>query len=247
MRRIKNWNVFIRESISNLGLSKAQLEDFFIELQDDGITSLLDVNSPSEQANKLSKSGFVFFPLTWDREALKRLYYAMISILEFPDAVDYDLRDFFLDPLSENIKTLSERLVYVIPSELFPWDSDLKSDLTEKSFIELFSECVSRGFIKAFHTTFIRLTPFEAEDFELVIEKLELLYRATDYRPLSGSLWLEDYVNHTGDDVYTEVHSDICLVKCSDQEYNILNSIRDKILLGGGSGDINKQMTAHFI
>ena len=170
----------------------------------------------------------------------------MISKLEFPDAIDYGLEDFFLDPLNTDVKILYQRLRFVTPTT-YTLDSNLSSDLTDKTFIELFNECVELGYIKAFYTTFIKLSPFWEKDFVLVIEKLQLVYGATDYRPLSGSFWLEDYVNDTDDDVYTGVYSDICLVKCNDQEYKILNSVRDKILLGGGPNDINKQMTAHFI
>jgi hypothetical protein len=80
---------------------------------------------------------------------------------------------------------------------------------------------------------------FKEEHLNEVIDRLKMVYEATDFRPLHG-FWHEDYTDENGNNVITYVNSNLYLVNCSDEEYKHLIQIFD-------DHNLDKQVTKHFI
>ena len=80
---------------------------------------------------------------------------------------------------------------------------------------------------------------FKPEHLDEVVDRLKMVYEATDFRPLYG-FWNEDYVDENNGDVITFINSNLYLVNCSDEEYKSLINIFNE-------NNIDKQVTQHFI
>ena len=236
MKYLKSYKLF--ESIDKSKFpTYTELHDFFVELEDDEITKF----------NYKDDMLYLFFPERWNREIQSQLYFDMCFEEDFLNHKPKELTgdswyDFFMDPITyPNKKFLRDRAEWIHLNDVEEKKTNLeKTGVTGKNFEELFVEEIEKGNIKAY--PFIRITfdMFYPKYLDEVIERLKMVYEATDFRPLWG-FWLEDYVDLiNGDDVETFVNSSLYLVNCSDEEYKNLVQIFD-------DHNLDKQVTKHFI
>lgn len=238
MKYIKSYTLFERvsnetklfESVGKINFpTYKELHDFFAELEDDEITEL-EYNDDN--------TGYLFFPQKWDRTVRSELYYDMSFSENWQNNKPEDLlgltwNDFFMDPVSCDYKGLlrtSSEWIYL---------DDVKEKRTNvkqfggdgKTFEELLVENIERGVVKAYPFIYMKFDIFLSEHLDEVIERLKMVYEATDFRPLYG-FWKEDYTDI--------IISDLYLVNCSDEEYKSLINIFDDYSL-------DKQVTKNFI
>jgi len=237
MKYLKSYKVF--ESVGKINFpTYNELHDFFVELEDDEITKF---------NYKDDNNGYLFFPQKWDIHTKSTLYYDMTwKEKNWHEEKPYDLlgdawSDFFLDPVTYRDKAWLRRRAEWINMD------DVKSKRTNvkqlggegKTFEELFIENVERGLIKAFPFIYCSFNIFDPKHLDLVIERLKMVYEATDFRPLFG-FWKEDFVDEDNGDVITLINSNLYLVNVTDEEYkNLIEIFNDHKL--------DKQVTNHFI
>lgn len=236
MKYIKSYKLF--ESVGKINFpTYKELHDFFTELEDDEITEF-EYNDDN--------TGYLFFPQKWDRTVRSELYYDMSFSENWQNNKPEDLlgltwNDFFMDPVSCDYKGLlrtSSEWIYL---------DDVKEKRTNvkqfggegKTFEELLVENIERGVVKAYPFIYMKFDIFLSEHLDEVIERLKMVYEATDFRPLYG-FWEEDYVDENNGDVITLINSNLYLVNVSDEEYKSLINIFDDYSL-------DKQVTKNFI
>ena len=236
MKYIKSYKLF--ESVGKINFpTYKELHDFFAELEDDEITEF-EYNDDN--------TGYLFFPQKWDRTVRSELYYDMSFSENWQNNKPEDLlgltwNDFFMDPVSSDYKGLlrtSSEWIYL---------DDVKEKRTNvkqfggegKTFEELLVENIERGVVKAYPFIYMKFDIFLPEHLDEVIERLKMVYEATDFRPLYG-FWKEDYVDENNGDVITFINSNLYLVNVSDEEYKSLINIFDDYSL-------DKQVTKNFI
>lgn len=236
MKYIKSYKLF--ESVGKINFpTYKELHDFFAELEDDEITEF-EYNDDN--------TGYLFFPQKWDRTVRSELYYDMSFSENWQNNKPEDLlgltwNDFFMDPVSCDYKGLlrtSSEWIYL---------DDVKEKRTNvkqfggegKTFEELLVENIERGVVKAYPFIYMTFDMFSSEHLDEVIERLKMVYEATDFRPLYG-FWKEDYVDENNGDLVTLINSNLYLVNVSDEEYKSLINIFDDYSL-------DKQVTKNFI
>lgn len=236
MKYIKSYKLF--ESVGKINFpTYKELHDFFAELEDDEITEF-EYNDDN--------TGYLFFPQKWDRTVRSELYYDMSFSENWQNNKPEDLlgltwNDFFMDPVSSDYKGLlrtSSEWIYL---------DDVKEKRTNvkqfggegKTFEELLVENIERGVVKAYPFIYMTFDMFSSEHLDEIIERLKMVYEATDFRPLYG-FWEEDYVDENNGDLVTLINSNLYLVNVSDEEYKSLINIFDDYSL-------DKQVTKNFI
>ena len=236
MKYIKSYKLF--ESVGKINFpTYKELHDFFAELEDDEITEF-EYNDDN--------TGYLFFPQKWDRTVRSELYYDMSFSENWQNNKPEDLlgltwNDFFMDPVSCDYKGLlrtSSEWIYL---------DDVKEKRTNvkqfggegKTFEELLVENIERGVVKAYPFIYMKFDIFLSEHLDEVIERLKMVYEATDFRPLYG-FWEEEYVDEDTGDIVTLINSDLYLVNVSDEEYKSLINIFDDY-------NLDKQVTKNFI
>jgi len=245
MKYIKSYKLF--ESVGKIHFpTYTELHDFFIELEDDGITKF-NYNNSAEALSKFIDGGYLFFPQKWDRTIQSDLYHEMSwKERNWYEEKPYDLfgdkwSDFFMDPVKNLNKGILRRNVeWLHLDDVEEKRTNLeKSGVTGKTFEELLVENIERGVVKAYPFIYMTLDIFLPEHLDEVIERLKMVYESTDFRPLYG-FWKEDYVDENNGDVITFIHSNLYLVNCSDEEYKSLINIFNE-------HNLDKQVTNHFI
>lgn len=215
-----------------------ELHDFFVELEDDEITKF---------NYKDNNVGYIFFPQNWNRTIQSDLYHEMSwKERNWYEGKPYDLfgdkwSEFFMDPVTNPNKRLLRRNVeYLHLDDVEEKRTNLeKSGVTGKTFEELLVENIERGVVKAFPFIYMTFDIFLPEHLDEIIERLKMVYEATDFRPLYG-FWEEDYVDENSGDVITFINSNLYLVNCSDKEYiSLINIFNDYTT--------DKLVTKHFI
>jgi len=237
MRYLKSYKLF--ESVGKIQFpTYNELHDFFVELEDDEITKF---------NYKDNNVGYIFFPQNWNRTIQSDLYHEMSwKERNWYEGKPYDLfgdkwSEFFMDPVTNPNKRLLRRNVeYLHLDDVEEKRTNLeKSGVTGKTFEELLVENIERGVVKAYPFIYMTFNIFLPEHLDGVIERLKMVYEATDFRPLYG-FWVEDYVDENSGDVITFINSNLYLVNCSDKEYISLINIFNE-------NNIDKQVTKHFI
>jgi hypothetical protein len=245
MKYIKSYKLF--ESVGKIHFpTYTELHDFFIELEDDGITKF-NYNNSAEALSKFIDGGYLFFPQKWDRTIQSDLYHEMSwKERNWYEEKPYDLfgdkwSDFFMDPVKNLNKGILRRNVeWLHLDDVEEKRTNLeKSGVTGKTFEELLVENIERGVVKAYPFIYMTFDIFLPEHLDEVIERLKMVYESTDFRPLYG-FWKEDYVDENNGDVITFIHSNLYLVNCSDEEYKSLINIFNE-------HNLDKQVTNHFI
>jgi hypothetical protein len=230
----------IFESVGKINFpTYTELHDFFVELEDDEITKF----------NYKNDMAYLFFPQRWDRTVRSELYYDMSFSENWQNNKPDDLlgltwNDFFMDPVSCDYKGLlrtSSEWIYL--DDVKEKRTNLKkfsgADTGSQTFEELFVKEIEKGAIKAYPTIYCTFDIFEPKYLDDIIERLKMVYEATDYRPLYG-FWEEDYVDENNGDVITLINSNLYLVNVSDEEYKSLINIFNE-------NNLDKQVTNHFI
>ena len=235
MKYLKSYKLF--ESIDKSKFpTYTELHDFFVELEDDDITKF----------NYRGDMLYLFFPQRWESSIQSQLYYDLCFEEDFLNHKPKELMgetwsEFFMDPLDYSDKRfLRSRAEWIHLNDIEEKKTNLeKTGVTGKTFEELFVEEIEKGNIKAY--PFIRITfdMFYPKYLDEVIERLKMVYEATDFRPLWG-FWQEDFVDENNGDVITFVNSSLYLVNCKDEEYQHLAEIFNE-------SNLDKQVTKHFI
>jgi hypothetical protein len=239
MRYLKSYKLF--ESVGKINFpTYKELHDFFAELEDDEITKF-EYNDDN--------TGYLFFPQKWDRTVRSELYYDMSFSENWQNNKPDDLlgltwNDFFMDPVSCDYKGLlrtSSEWIYL--DDVKEKRTNLKkfsgSDTGSQTFEELFVEEIEKGNIKAYPFIYMKFDIFLPQHLDEVIERLKMVYEATDFRPLYG-FWKDDYVDEDNGDIVDIIISDLYLVNVSDEEYQSLINIFNDYSL-------DKQVTKNFI
>lgn len=236
MKYLKSYKLF--ESVDKSGFpTYGELHDFFVELEDDEITKF---------NYKDNDVGYIFFPQNWNRTIQSDLYHEMSwKERNWYEGKPYDLfgdkwSDFFMDPVKNPNKILLRRNAeWLHLDDVEEKRTNLeKSGVTGKTFEELLVENIEKGLVKAYPFIYMTFDMFNEEHFDEVIERLKMVYEATDFRPLYG-FWQEDYIDDNGE-VAEVVNSNLYLVNCQDEEYKHLIQIFD-------DHNLDKQVTKHFI
>lgn len=237
MKYIKSYKLF--ESVGKIQFpTYVELHDFFVELEDDEITKF---------NYKDNNVGYIFFPQNWNRTIQSDLYHEMSwKERNWYEGKPYDLfgdkwSEFFMDLVTNPNKRLLRRNVeYLHLDDVEEKRTNLeKSGVTGKTFEELLVENIERGVVKAFPFIYMTFDIFLPEHLDEIIERLKMVYEATDFRPLYG-FWEEDYVDENSGDVITFINSNLYLVNCSDKEYiSLINIFNDYTT--------DKLVTKHFI
>lgn len=237
MKHLKSYKLF--ESVGKIQFpTYNELHDFFVELEDDEITKL---------NYKDNNVGYIFFPQNWNRTIQSDLYHEMSwKERNWYEGKPYDLfgdkwSEFFMDPVTNpNKRLLRRNAEWLHLDDVEEKRTNLeKSGVTGKTFEELLVENIERGVVKAYPFIYMTFGIFLTEHLDEVIERLKMVYEATDFRPLYG-FWKEDYVDENNGDVITFINSNLYLVNVSDEEYKHLIQIFD-------DHNLDKQVTKHFI
>ena len=248
MKWIKSYKLF--ESSGKIHFpTYTELHDFFVELEDDEITKF-NYNSDAEALSKFIDGGYLFFPQRWERSIQSQLYFDMSFNLHCAeDFLNYKPKElmgetwseFFMDPLTyPDKKFLRRRTEWIHLDDVEEKRTNIKQlGKDAKTFEELFVEEIEKGNIKSYPFIYMTFDMFSPEHLDEVIERLKMVYEATDFRPLYG-FWNEDYVDENNGDVITFINSNLYLVNCSDEEYKSLINIFNE-------NNIDKQVTQHFI
>ena len=244
MKYIKSYKLF--ESVGKIHFpTYTELHDFFIELEDDEITKF-NYNNSAEALSKFIDGGYLFFPQKWDRTIQSDIYHEMSwKERNWHEGKPYDLfgdkwSDFFMDPVTNPNKRLLRRNVeWLHLDDVEEKRTNLKkSGLTGKTFEELLVENIEKGVVKAYPFIYMTFDMFKEEHLDEVIDRLKMVYEATDFRPLYG-FWTEDYIDDNGE-ANTLINSSLYLVNVSDDVYNNLVEIFS-------DHNLDKQVTKHFI
>ena len=245
MKYIKSYKIF--ESVGKVHFpTYTELHDFFVELEDDGITKF-NYNNSAEALSKFIDGGYLFFPQKWDRTIQSDIYHEMSwKERNWYEGKPYDLfgdkwSEFFMDPVTNPNKRLLRRNVeWLHLDDVEEKRTNLeKSGVTGKTFEELLVENIERGVVKAYPFIYMTFDIFLPEHLDEVIERLKMVYESTDFRPLYG-FWKEDYVDENNGDVITFINSNLYLVNVSDEEYiSLINIFNDYTT--------DKLVTKHFI
>jgi hypothetical protein len=233
----------IFESVGKINFpTYTELHDFFVELEDDEITKF----------NYKNDMAYLFFPQRWDRPIQSQLYFDMSFEEDFLNHKPKELMgetwsEFFMDPLTyPDKKFLRRRTEWIHLDDVEEKRTNVKQLDGEctyreqgKTFEELFVKEIEKGAIKAYPTIYCTFDIFEPKYLDDIIERLKMVYEATDYRPLYG-FWEEDYVDENNGDVITLINSNLYLVNVSDEEYKSLINIFNE-------NNLDKQVTNHFI
>jgi hypothetical protein len=243
MKHLKTYKLF--ESVSKIQFpTYTELHDFFIELEDDEITKF-NYNSSAESLSKFIDGGYLFFPQRWDRPIQTQLYFDMSFEEDFLNHKPKELMgetwsEFFMDPLTyPDKKFLRRRREWIHLDDVEEKRTNVKQLGGEgKTFEELFIEEIEKGNIKAYPFIYMTFDMFKEEHLDEVIDRLKMVYEATDFRPLYG-FWTEDYIDDNGE-ANTLINSSLYLVNVSDDVYNNLVEIFS-------DHNLDKQVTKHFI
>lgn len=235
MKYIKSYKIF--DSVGKIHLpTYTELHDFFVELEDDDITKF----------NYRGDMLYLFFPQRWERSIKSQLYYDMSFEEDFLNHKPKELMgetwsEFFMDPLDYSDKRfLRSRAEWIHLNDIEEKRTNIQQlGKDVKRFEELLVEEIEKGNIKAYPFIRMRFDIFKPEHLDEVIERLKMVYEATDFRPLYG-FWQEDFVDENNGDVITFVNSSLYLVNCKDEEYQHLAHIYNE-------NNIDKQVTQHFI
>lgn len=248
MKYLKSYKLF--ESVGKIHFpTYTELHDFFVELEDDEITKF-NYNSDAEALSKFIDGGYLFFPQRWERSIQSQLYFDMSFHLHCAeDFLNYKPKElmgetwseFFMDPLTyPDKKFLRRRTEWIHLDDVEEKRTNIQQlGKDAKTFEELFVEEIEKGNIKAFPFIYMTFDMFKPEHLDEVVNRLKMVYEATDFRPLYG-FWNEDYVDENNGDVITFINSNLYLVNCSDEEYKSLINIFNE-------NNIDKQVTQHFI
>jgi len=235
MKYLKSYKLF--ESVDKSGFpTYTELHDFFVELEDDEITKF----------NYKDDMGYLIFPMGWNRQIQSELYYDMSFEKDFVNHKSKYLEGdtwpkYFLDPVTyPNKKWIRRSAQWIHLDDVEEKRTNVKQIGGEvKTFEELLVQQIEKGNIKAYPFIYMTFDMFKEEHLDEVIERLKMVYEATDFRPLWG-FWLEDYADENSFDVMTFVNSSLYLVNCKDEEYQHLAEIFNE-------SNLDKQVTKHFI
>jgi hypothetical protein len=237
MKYLKSYKLFESFDKSQFP-TYTELHDFFVELEDDEITKF---------NYKDNDVGYIFFPQNWNRTIQSDLYYEMTwKERNWHEGKPYDLfgekwSEFFIDPVKNpNKRLLRRNAEYLHLDDVEEKRTNLQqSGLAGKTFEELLLENIEKGVVKAYPFIYMTFDIFLTEHLDEVIERLKMVYEATEFRPLYG-FWEEDFVDENSGDVITFINSSLYLVNCSDKEYiSLINIFNDH--------STDKQVTKHFI
>ena len=186
MKYLKSYKLF--ESLNNTHFpTEEEVSDFFIELQDDNIL---------HQPIKNFKTGYIFFPHEPFGDELSDQF--VDAIKRFPD--DWtSLRPDILhgDSWSELFLDVNDRRNHYSMDRCIDWVWTQQSTINE--FTKLIWKNIENGKIKAYPSMSFYLAYFEKQYYPNVIECLQRLYDATDFRPV-GEVWEEGlFDEETGD------------------------------------------------
>lgn len=235
MKYLKSYKIF--ESVGKIHLpTYTELHDFFVELEDDDIAKFY------YRGDML----YLFFPQRWERSIQSQLYYDMSFEEDFLNHKPKELMgetwsEFFMDPLAYSDKRfLRSRAEWIHLNDIEEKRKNIQQlGKDVKTFEELFVEEIEKGNIKAYPFIRMRFDIFKPEHLDEVIERLKMVYEATDFRPLYG-FWQEDFVDDNNDEVITFVNSSLYLVNCQDEEYQHLAHIFDE-------SNLDKEIVKHFL
>lgn len=236
MKYLKSYKVF--ESVGKINFpTYNELHDFFVELEDDEITNF---------NYKDDNSGYLFFPERWDISTRSQLWFDMSFEEDFINhkakiLMGETWRNLFIDPTTyPDKKWIRRRAEWLNMDDVKAGRTNVKQIGGEgKIFEEVLIEEIEKGTIKAFPFIYCVFDMFKPEHLDLVIERLKMVYEATDFRPLYG-FWKEDSVDLINGDVVTLINSNLYLVNVTDEEYkNLIEIFNDH--------EIDKQVTKHFI
>jgi hypothetical protein len=243
MKYIKSYKLF--ESVGKIQFpTYTDLHDFFIELEDDEITKF----------NYKNDMAYLFFPQRWDRPIQSQLYFDMSFEDDFINHKPKELMgetwsDFFMDPLTyPDKKFLRRKAEWIYLDDVEEKRTNVKQLSGEgnrehgKTFEELFVKKIEKGVIKAYPTIYCTFDIFEPKYLDDIIERLKMVYEATDYRPLYG-FWKEDFADEESGNIVTLINSSLCLVNVTDEEYKNLILIFNDY----DNSEVDKQVTKHFI
>ena len=234
MKYLKSYKLF--ESVDKSGFpTYTELHDFFVELEDDEITKF----------NYKDDMGYLFFPQRWDRSIQSQLYFDMSFEEDFINHKPKDLmgetwKEFFMDPLTyTDKKWIRRRAQWIHLDDVEEKRTNVKQIGGEvKTFEELLVQQIEKGNIKAYPFIYMTFDMFKEEHLDEVIDRLKMVYEATDFRPLYG-FWTEDYIDDNGE-ANTLINSSLYLVNVSDDVYNNMVGIFS-------DHNLDKQVTKHFI
>ena len=244
MKYLESYKIF--ESVGKIHFpTYTELHDFFIELEDDEITKF-NYNNSAEALSKFIDGGYLFFPQRWERSIQSQLYFDMSFEEDLLSHKPKELmgetwNEFFMDPLTyPDKKFLRRRTEWIHLDDVEEKRTNIQQlGKDAKTFEELFVEEIEKGNIKAYPFIYMTFDMFKPEHLDEVVDRLKMVYEATDFRPLYG-FWNEDYVDENNGDVITFINSNLYLVNCSDEEYKSLINIFNE-------NNIDKQVTQHFI
>lgn len=236
MKYLKSYKLF--ESVGKIQFpTYVELHDFFVELEDDEITKF---------NYKDNNVGYIFFPQNWNRTIQSDLYHEMSwKERNWYEGKPYDLfgdkwSEFFMDPVTNpNKRLLRRNAEWLHLDDVEEKRTNLeKSGVTGKTFEELLVENIEKGVVKAFPFIYMTFDIFDDIYLDDVVERLKMVYEATDFRPLYG-FWTEEYIDNRGYTNY-KINSSLYLVNCSDKEYiSLINIFNDH--------QTDKLVTKHFI
>lgn len=236
MKYLKSYKLF--ESVGKINFpTYNELHDFFVELEDDEITKF---------KYKDDNNGYLFFPERWDRPTRSQLWFDMSFEEDFINhkakiLMGETWRNLFIDPTTyPDKKWLRRRAEWLNMDDVKAGRTNIQQlgkDVI--TFEELFVEEIEKGNIKAYPFIYMTFDIFKPEHLDEVIERLKMVYEATDFRPLYG-FWQEDFVDDNNDDVITFVNSSLYLVNCQDEEYQHLAHIFDE-------SNLDKEIVKHFL
>jgi len=200
MKRIKTWSVFESTKTSYNFASPSEIEDILLELLDDNIINKCE----------FLDSGWMFFPVEWNREIKSKLYLNMINLNKS------SFREFFINPeeIPNRKGILNRRVEFIFLDDVM----NSMSSNNPNSFENLFIKNSESGDIPAYPIMLFSLGYFGKENLQKLIDVLKRIYYATDFRPVKG-FWEEDYVDEETGDLVTHCGAEIQFVKVSDTAY----------------------------
>jgi len=226
MRYLKTYKLF--ESLSNIHFpNENEIKEIFIELYDDEILF--------EKLRNFTH-GYVFFP--YDSITGKLAQQFTYAVEKFPDWKNLRPDILHGDSWSDLFLDVNDVRNHYMLEKCIDWIFIDQKDINQTT--KLIWENIENGKILAYPVIKFYLGHFESGNLEKVIDCLERLYDATDFRPVNTGLWTDSFVDEYSGDEVEVTGIDVTLYNVDDETYS-------NLCKAFSLSDSEKDLVKHFI